>query len=140
MSDIVVYDNHVKVSRAVKGAMKQAATMIGGSISGHASEGAPIDTGLLRNSITYALGGDPPAIQQYTDDEGIQTGYYDGTATADDEHEITVYVGSNVEYAPYQELGAPSINLPARAYLRPAFESNEREIMQIIQMCFRSIG
>lgn len=138
MSIEVVSQRH-KVEKAVEKAMKEAATMIGGSLSGHASEQAPADTGLLRNSITYALGGDPPAIAQYTDDAGEQTGVYEGSAPKDEKNEITVYIGTNVEYATYQELGAPSIKLPARPFLRPAVENNQREIIQIMEQCFRHL-
>lgn len=33
------------------------------------------------------------------------------------------------EYAPYQELGAPSINLPARPFLTPAVENEEKKFI-----------
>lgn len=139
MSDITVISNRIAVGNAVEKAMKEAAEMIGGSLSGHAAEEAPVDTGLLRNSITYAVGGEGTAIKEYTDDNGVQIGYYKGTAPEDKDNEVTVYVGTNVEYAPYQELGAPSINLPARPYLRPAFEHNNREILRIIQTAFKAV-
>ena len=135
-----VVSNKRAVVREVEKAMKEAATMIGGTVAGHATEQAPTDTGFLHNSITYALGGETPAIANYTDDDGTQTGYYDGSAPDDEENQVTVYIGTNVEYAPYQELGAPSINLPARPYLRPAMENSEREIKQIIEQCFRAIN
>lgn len=139
MSDIQVISYKHSVERATEKAMKTAATMIGGTIQGHAAEAAPVDTGLLHNSITYALGGEAPAVTQYTDDIGEKTGSYEGSAPDDKENEITVYVGTNVDYAPYQELGAPNINLPARPFLRPAFENNEREIAQIIENCFKEL-
>lgn len=132
--------SHVRqVEKTTEKALKNAAKMIGGTVAGHAIERCPVDTGLLRNSITYALGGDAPNIMEYTDDDGIQTGTYDGSAPADDANEITVYIGTNVEYAPYQELGAPNINLNARPYLRPAMENSTREIMQIIEKCCKEI-
>lgn len=137
---IEVVSHVAKVEKAVASAMKQAVTMIGGTVAGHASEAAPVDTGLLRNSITYAIGGEAPAITEYTDDAGEKTGYYEGTAPSDEENEVTVYIGTNVQYAPYQELGAPNINLPARPYLRPAMEGSQREIMQILEQCFRGLS
>ena len=36
------------------------------------------------------------------------------------------------EYAPYQELGAPSINLPARPFLTPAVEGNAQKFFDKI--------
>lgn len=66
-----------------------------------------IDTGLLRNSITHALGGGAPAISSYRGDKerngAIPTGSYSGVAPA--ENVPVVYIGTNVEYAPYVEMG-----------------------------------
>lgn len=125
--------------------MRKAARMIGGSVSGHAMEAAPVDTGLLRNSITFALGGEAPAITKYASNTESKTGEqieqtegeYNGTATEDKDGQVTVYVGTNVQYAPYQELG--TVKMDARPFLRPAFENNENEIEQIIAKCFREI-
>ena len=132
--------SHVRqVENATENAMKRAARMIGGSVAGHAIERCPVDTGLLRNSITFALGGEAPQKQVYYDDSKEQSGEYDGVATKDEDNEITVYIGTNVQYAPYQELGAPNIHLNARPFLRPAMEENVREIEQIIKQTLGSL-
>lgn len=143
---IEVVSHALEVSRATEKAMKQAATMIGGTVEGHAKELCPVDTGLLRNSITYALGGESPQISQYTSDADptgkreVTYGEYSGSAPQDEDHQVTVYIGTNVEYAPYQELGAPNIHLDARPFLRPAMEDFQREIEQIIEMCFKDLN
>ena len=111
--------------------------MIGGSIEGHAVELCPADTGLLRNSITFALGGEAPRKTVYYDDKMEQVGQYDGEAPDDEEHEITVYVGTNVQYAPYNELG--TVKMTARPFIRPAMEDNQREIEQILKKCFEEL-
>lgn len=140
--------------RASDEALQKAARMIGGSVEGHAKSLCPYDTGLLRNSITFAIGGEAPAITSYTADnpkpDRKSSGEYSGTAPADKEGEVTVYIGTNVEYAPYLELGhrqqpgrfVPAIKkklkaawVPARPFLRPALENNRAEIEQIIIMC-----
>ena len=142
MASVEVVSYKKDVLKATEKAMKKAARMIGGSMAGHAVEGCPVDTGLLKNSITFALGGDPPAITDYQadvpDKEGnYKEGHYDGQAQADDDGEITVYVGTNVEYAPYQELGTSRMD--ARPFLRPAFENNQDEIKQIIEKCCKEL-
>ena len=144
MSSIEVKSYKINVERATERQMKQAATMIGGTIEGHAKEMCPVDTGLLCNSITYALGGQSPHIETYrsneTDKDGkkieVKEGSYDGKAQSDQSGEITVYVGTNIQYAPYQELGAPNRNLNARPFLRPAMENFTDEILQIMKMVF----
>ena len=143
---IEVVSHALQVKRATEKAMKQAARMIGGTVEGHAKELCPVDTGLMRNSITFALGGDSPQISTYSSDADgsgkreAKYGSYDGRAPEDEENQITVYVGTNVEYAPYQELGAPNIHLDARPFLRPAMEDYQREIEQIIELCFKELN
>ena len=140
MGEIEVTSHAAQVKRATEKAMKKAAEMIGGTLAGHAIEYCPVDTGLLRNSITYAIGGEAPKLTTYKSNDRdknnktieVREGTYSGTAPQDDNGTVTVYVGTNVQYAPYQELGAPNINLPARPYLRPAFENHRDEIEQII--------
>ena len=76
-----------------------------------------VDTGLLRNSITYALSGKKPQIDSYSGDstskygrDGIPSGRYSGTApSTSNKNEASVYIGTNVEYAPYIELGTDKI-------------------------------
>jgi HK97 gp10 family phage protein len=144
MSSIQVISHVRQVKRSTDNAMKRAAHMIGGTIESHAKEYCPVDTGLLRNSITYAIGGEEPQITLYRSNSRDKTGkeiepkegIYTDRAEQDHDNQVTVYVGTNVQYAPYQELGAPNINLPARPYLRPAFENHKVEIEQIIEQVF----
>ena len=69
-------DNTDEVLAALKMAKKRGLEAIGLTAEGHAKKETPVDTGRLRNSISHA-----------TDDEAA-------------------YIGTNVEYAPYVELGA----------------------------------
>ena len=62
-------------------------------------------TGLLRNSITYAVDGNPAHISSYKADSGGGSGSYEGTAPEEGEGMSSVSVGTNVEYAPYVEYG-----------------------------------
>lgn len=65
-----------------------------------------VDTGLLRNSITYALHGQGAATSSYNADNPKKgtpsSGSYSGTAPSEPH---TVFIGTNVEYAPYVEYG-----------------------------------
>lgn len=146
MSDSVEVKSHkVEVKRAVDKQLQKAAIMIGGTVEGHAKELCPVDTGLLRNSITYAIGGSEPNKLDYIsnrkDKNGneieAKEGHYQGRAPVDDNGQVTVYVGSNVQYAPYQELGTEKMK--ARPFLRPAFENFKSEIEQIIRQTLGSI-
>ena len=155
---VEVTSNLYIVHKASEEAMMKAARMIGGSVEGHAKELCPYDTGLLRNSITFAIGGEAPAIGGYVadrpDNEGVvRSGKYEGSAPADDPGKVSVYIGTNVEYAPYLELGhsqqvgrfVPAIKkrlkapwVAARPFLRPALENNRQEIEQILLNCLEN--
>lgn len=69
-------DNSREVKAALERAKKRGLEAIGLAAEGHAKDITPVDTGRLRNSIAHA-----------TDD-------------------TSAYIGTNVEYAPYVELGA----------------------------------
>lgn len=139
---IEVVSHKESVLRATEKAMHKSARMIGGSIAGHAVELAPRDTGLLANSITFAIGGESPQKIDYTSDGENKSGkkvekvkgVYEGQADPDDPGQVTVYVGTNVEYAAFNELG--TVKMEARPFLRPAFENNREEIKQILEQNF----
>ena len=69
-------DNTNEVLAAFERAKRRGLEAIGLTAEGYAKRETPVDTGRLRNSISHA-----------TDDEAA-------------------YIGTNVEYAPYVELGA----------------------------------
>lgn len=74
-----------------------------------------IDTGLLRNSITFAVSGGHAAISNYKSDDGSASGVYSGTLP---DGEKAVYIGTNVEYAIFVEMGTR--HAKAYPFLRPA--------------------
>ena len=103
-----IIDNHVEEAIAAKEeAIIKALEMIGQSAEGYAKAICPVDTGNLRNSITH---------QQEGDD--------------------TEVIGTNVEYAPYVELGTQRSK--AQPYLKPAVVDHLDEYGRIIKACFNS--
>lgn len=70
-----------------------------------------VDTGLLKNSITFALSGESAQTSTYKADSAkiingkavVESGSYIGSAPQDDN--VTVYIGTNVEYAKYLQYG-----------------------------------
>ena len=90
-----------------------------------------VDTGLLRNSITYARGGKPANISSYKADKGDGSGSYSGVMGKDSKDQYSVYIGTNVEYAPYVELGT-SRSSP-KPYLHPAANTVGSKMESIIK-------
>lgn len=111
MSGFNFTDNSEQVLQELEQKMKAALTAVGMHLEGEAKEeleNSPrrIDTGLLRNSITWALSGEAPAIGSYSADKPdrtgeIPTGTYSGNVPDDPKENPAVYIGTNVEYASY---------------------------------------
>lgn len=122
-----------KVLEATQEAIHTALEAVGVQAEAHAvaeitAVGA-VDTGRLRNSITHAVSGDPGRTFSYTDDNG--NGYAYTVDDAGDEADNTVYLGTNVEYAAYVEMG--TVKMAARPYIRPAIEDNISEYKAIFE-------
>ena len=76
----------------------------GSEVERNASDYCPVDTGFLRNSITYALDGEAPQKTSYSaenpDKSGkIKTGSYSGVAPKESNGKRSVIIGSNLPYA-----------------------------------------
>lgn len=83
----------------------QALEAIGLTAEGYAKLACPVDTGRLRNSISHAR-----------DDEAA-------------------YIGTNVEYAPYVELGTS--RMKPRPFLTPAAQDHAEEYRDIIKAALK---
>lgn len=110
-------DNTEYVLKAIDSALAEAMDDIGAAMQGHAQQLCPVDTGRLRNSITYRLGG-----------EGYDFPGYGAEVSA---HEYAVSVGSDVEYAAYVELGTSRTK--AQPFLGPAAETYADEYRRIVE-------
>lgn len=100
MADVTFTSNRAELLAAVNEAKKRALEIMGGKAESYAKQLAPVDTGRLRNSITHAQ--------------------------LDENTEV---IGSNVEYAPYQELGTS--RMAAHPFLRPAAENHAEEYKEV---------
>lgn len=100
-------DNTEEVSQGIVRAMDRALEEIGLAAEGYAKRACPVDTGNLRNSITHV----------------VESG------------EDAVYVGTNVEYAPYVEMGTS--RTAAQPFLRPAATEHGSTYKEILK---RNLG
>ena len=101
MAKIEVVNSHVdEVLNALQSQKAKILEEWGLIAEAYASDYCPVDTGRLRASISHD-----------TDDD-------------------TMYLGTNVEYAPYVELGTSRMD--AQPYLRPAIENHMDEYKDIM--------
>lgn len=77
VTSVSLTDRSEEVIKAMKDQVNDWLDLIGEDAASTAADKAPVDTGRLKNSISHAV----------------------------DESEPAVYIGTNVEYAPYQEFG-----------------------------------
>ena len=80
MNGYTYKDNTKQVLSALEKAKRRGLKAIGMTAEGYAKESTPVDTGLLRNSITFALDGENPSISSYRSNNGEAEGKYDGKA------------------------------------------------------------
>lgn len=101
-------NNAAQVEAALNSAIAKAITMIGQQAEGYAKLMCPTDTGRLKNSITNQI----------------------------DLQENAVCIGTNVEYAPYVELGTRRQD--PHPYLKPAASEHGEEYRAILKSCLGS--
>lgn len=104
----IMENNAAQVEAALNSAIAKALTMIGQQAEGYAKMMCPVDTSRLKNSITNQI----------------------------DMQENSVYIGTNVEYAPYVELG--TIRQDPHPYLKPAAADHADEYRAILKGCLES--
>ena len=96
-------DNARQIADAIDQALAKALEEVGLVAEGHAKKACPVDTGRLYNSITHQV---RPS-------------------------EKSVYIGTNVEYAPYVELGTSRMD--PQPFLRPAAADHEGAYRKIFE-------
>lgn len=138
-NNIEYRDNSEEVIRALGEATARGLFAIGLAAEGHAKRAITdleaVDTGRLRNSITFALSGEEAHIKEYrayrrAEGEKKRKIYrYEGQAPG--VRGDGVYLGTNVEYAPYVELGTSKMR--PRAFLRPAATEHAEEYKQLMR-------
>ena len=104
--DVTITDNSDAFKDALPEQIERALIAIGLAAESHAKELCPVDTGRLRNSISHETDSD------------------------------SVYIGTNVEYAAFVELGTS--RMKARPYLRPAAETYTNEYRALAEQALKS--
>lgn len=125
---VEVEDYTPEVIKEKDEAVKRVLNKIGLLAERYASETCPVQTGRLRASITYTYQGQSSFRHEYTDDDG--KGFHQDVGAAGDEP--SVYVGTNVEYAPSVELGDGAKRKP-RHFLKKAMENHIGEYKELIE-------
>jgi HK97 gp10 family phage protein len=98
-----IIDHSQEIINATNEAIYNALYIIGAKAADYAAGLAPVDTGRLKNSLTHEVAMDEKAV----------------------------YVGTNVEYAPYVEFG--TYKQRPQPYLKPAIQNHMDEYKNILE-------
>lgn len=101
MIDVKIDSHKDEVMKLEENAIEKILWEMGAKAEGFAKEETPVDTGRLRNSITFVTKADEGKIVSYSDSHGNAYDYSVGSGISDN----SVAIGTNVEYAKYVELG-----------------------------------
>ena len=115
MAEMKVKDNTQQVINETTEAIQRALIKCGGKMERYAKLMCPVDTGLLRNSITYVTATHAGSTFKLVENaEGGGTRFtssstgatrYGAQPAAETDEDNIVIVGTNVHYAPYVEFG-----------------------------------
>lgn len=100
-TNVKITDNSDMFRNALDDSIIRALEKIGLTAEAYAKLKCPVDTGRLRNSISHSRSDD------------------------------TAYIGTNVEYAAYVELG--TVNTRAQPYLKPAVADHISEYKRLVE-------
>ena len=127
IAEVKITDNSDEIISRMDRAMEVALEKIGLVAERYAKNLCTVVTGRLRNSITHATAS-YPGIGTYQDNAGNE--FNDATADGTPEKNA-VYIGTNVEYAPYVELG--TTRSKAQPYLKPAVVNHAEKYKKIFK-------
>ena len=126
--DVKVESHVSEVLEEFKNSKQRALEIVGMKAEGYAKGLVRVDTGRLKNSITHAVKETQGRTFAYSDDQ--RKGYsYKMDSGLDDS---SVAIGTNVEYAPYQEFGT-SMEIAHRPYIKPAIMEHINEYKSIFE-------
>ena len=133
----LVEDNSPMVIAATDQAIKAALEAVALTVEGYAKIWCPVDTGRLRNSITHVSGVGGGAVHIYQDRSGNEFTQNVGQSNNSD----TVFVGTNVEYAPYVEMGTSRMHGAngGKGFLRPAVTEHVEEYKRIFETHLKNV-
>lgn len=108
--DVKIIDHSDEVIRAMRDKVLLGLESIGQEAEGYAKDDCPVDTGRLRNSIAHSV---------------VDT-------------EDAVYIGTNVEYAPYVEYGEYKHTTGKNHFLRDAAANHGDHYKAIMEAALKA--
>lgn len=131
--EITVTDNSKEVLDELKKRVAQGLNAIGVTAEKHAKANCPVDTGRLRNSITYAITGGQGNANAEAGAPALPKDYKKQTEPKENE----VIVGTNVEYAPRQELFDMSHKVGKAHFIRDSLSTHGDDFKKLMEAALK---
>ena len=133
MVQVEIEDHSEEVLAELKRRIRIGLSAVGASLEKWAKENCPVDTGRLRNSITFATFENSGFSMNYTDDKGKAYSQNVGKVSKENE----VYVGTNVEYAPEVEERSITHRVGQAHFLRDSIATHQDDIMELLEKALK---
>ena len=134
MSDFVFRSNRKKFEKDFKEALQTGLAAVGAEAETNAKrEETMVDTGRLRNSITWATKERGGHAYTYQDDSGAE--YTDVVGAGAKEGEV--WIGTNVYYAVFIEMGVRG--RPGLYFLRKACQNYIERYKEILESALKAL-
>lgn len=131
-------DNSKDVLNTLEEKINTALELCGLVAEGYAARLCPVDTGRLRNSITHVTNKNSGMAKSFTYDvdagKGKTISVTDTTILVAEENQVTI--GTNVEYAPYVEMG--TVKTKAQPFLGPSITNHISQYEQIVEQTLKN--
>lgn len=122
-------DNSAEVLKAMREQAMIALKAIGEEAEGYAKDDCPVDTGRLRNSITFAT---KSYKSKGNDRTGEKASAKERKKLANPE-DLTLYLGTNVDYAVYVEYGSYNHKIGKNHFIRDAIAKHGDHYKEILR-------
>ena len=129
----VINDNTALFLSEFEKAVMQGMMAIGSKAEGYAKKNCPVDTGRLRNSITWAVDGAQGAPNTSAKATAKPSDY----AKHGEPGKNVIVIGTNVEYAPIQEFYNMSHKVGQAHFLRDAATTHGDEYKKIMEAALK---
>lgn len=127
MPEIRVEDHTKEVLERLRKQVQLGFAAVGAEAEGYAKENCPVDTGRLRNSITWACTTKNDAKNEDGAPQGIP-------------EENSLYLGTNVEYGVFVEYCDYQHKVGQRHFLRDALANHGDHYQEIMQAALDAIS
>ena len=136
MTTVKIYmrDHTPEFLRAMKEQVELGLEGIGAEAEGYAKDDCPVNSGRLRNSITFAT---KEFKSNGNDREGEKASSAEMKKLATPEYG-TVYIGTNVKYAPYVEYGDYAHKIGKNHFLRDAVADHGDHFKEIMEAALKA--